>query len=132
MRGQAPINLGVGGDGRGPYPASLVELRNIVRHLDEIVDRAAKALAECAPRYIITQFSIESISLWDDVDDIFQVTFRSLDPETRANVETTWPAGQPVPHRIVIARDYRAVLRGGKMMLPAPKVPADYPGPKPE
>jgi hypothetical protein len=132
MWGAHGISLGVGGDARGPESLLLVELRNVVRHLDEIVSRAAKALAECAPEYEITEFRIESISVWDEVDDIFEITFESSDPEARPNVETHWPLGQVVHHRIVIARDYRVVRKGAQLRLPTPKVPADYPDPKPE
>lgn len=130
-RGEHRINLGLGGDAKGPSSWLLDELRVVVAHFDEIVARAASALAECAPEYKISDFRPESISVWDDVDCMFEITFEPLDREARANVETHWPAGRVVRHLIVIARDYKAVRIGGKLRLRPPKVPADYPDPKP-
>lgn len=127
-RGNATVSLGLGGDGRGPHQWLLAELRNIVAHLDAIEDRAAKALAECAPHYDIAQFHMASIVVWDEVDSVFEITFEAADPEARANVETAWPPGRVVYHRIVIARDYRGVYVDGQLRLAEPRVPSDYPG----
>ncbi len=121
------VRLGLGGDAQGPRPWLLATLRELVAALDQIEARAAKALAECAPEYRLEQFHLESVSVWDEVDEIFEVRFESPDPELRANVETCWPAEQVVHHRIVIARDYRMVRRGGTMHLPEAKMPKDCP-----
>ena len=128
-RGKGRIHLGLGGDADGPERDLLLKLRELVRNIDSIVARAADALSECAPAHEISQFRLASISAWDEIDEIFELTFEAIDGEARPNVETTWPPGEVIGHRVIIGRDYRATRQDGQWMLPATKYPADYPDP---
>ncbi len=122
------IELSLGGDARAPDRGLLRALQDIVRALDEVLGRADAALRECAPEHDIRRFRVSSISSWDELDEIFEIRLEPRDGASqRPNVETTWPAGRVVAHRVVIGRDYRAVLRDGALQLPPVKLPSDHP-----
>lgn len=113
---ERPTYFSLSGDLAGPYARDLEMLYQILDELVAITTMAELEIEKRGSRASLADFHLQSVSVWDDVDDIFQVDFVPVcEPTLASEVEFLW-------------HEHRVLLRNTNSRVPSHTMtPAVFP-----